>query len=512
MTVAVAGANNLNMGRLARTARALAPQAEFGIRDQFQQGEQPPVQQPPAQQPPAQTQPTPPAQPTPPLTGTFVHPDSTGKIDHLVLQLDSSATPQIRKEVRGAWTTLFKNMDPDVKFTITFESERDRQATRDLLEKEGIPNPERFNLLLTDDLNITMWARDQMVGLGNRAGGDTLLGQTTMRPHGDDEMLPPRIAASIPGLGFDGDKRLQTDGGDEVSNPHETFLGYSSLHLTAERLYEMSRKDEAQAAIFSPFDRTLEVDYSDPKLNAPDFKFSSNLFKAAPSEDIPNQEHWMNAAHQLFEEKYGKKVTIIGGDDPSTAIVEKPATFHMDMGMTPIDSNKILVGDPSIAVDAINKMTKEERAEHNRRLNMALGKPPWHDSLGALVRESTVTEPDLQHNFDINAKRVAEGGYEIERLPYLQGPSGYSWVTYNNCLMESYTREDGSQVRRVFLPTYDLPILDGIAKATYEKNGFEVIPLNLAALTSWRGAIRCISNVISREVTDPQTPPTPPAG
>ena len=67
----------------------------------------------------------------------------------------------------------------------------------------------------------------------------------------------------------------------------------------------------------------------------------------------------------------------------------------------------------------------------------------------------------------------------------------------------------GSKVRRVFLPTYDLPILDGIAKETYEKQGFEVIPLNLAALTSWRGAIRCISNVLDRQVTDDQqTPPT----
>ncbi|MBT9584453.1 hypothetical protein IV102_14010, partial [bacterium] len=436
--------------------------------------------------------------------GTFVHPDSTGKIEHLVLQLDASATPQIRKEVEGAWTQLFKNMDPDVKFTITFENELDRMRLRQLLAKEEIPNPERFNLQVASDLNITMWARDQMVGLGNNDGGNTLLGQTTMRPHGDDELLPPRIAASIPGLGFDGDKRLQTDGGDEVSNPKETFLGYASLHLTARRLYELDQQNEAKAAIFSPFEKNLRVDYKNPQLNSPDFKFESNLFKST-GDDIPQQEHWLSTAHELFEEKYGHKVTIIGDDDPNTQIAESPATFHMDMGMTPIDSNRILVGDPSIAVAAINNMTPEERADHNARLNAALGKPAGYDSLGALVEESTVKEPHLQHNFDVNARKVADGGYEIGRLPYLQGPQGLSWVTYNNCLMESYTREDGSHVRRVFLPTYDLPILDGIAKATYEKEGFEVIPLNLAALTSWRGAIRCISNVLERKVTDPQS-------
>ena len=490
----ISGISSHNLSQLTKTARAIAvDDSGATIKDSFRSA--------PAGDVPAAR---PALAPTKTEFGTFVHPDSTGKIEHLALQLDGQATPQIRKEVEGAWTQLFKHMDPDVKFTITFENEADRQGLRDLLAREEIPNPERFNLLLADDLNITMWARDQMVGLGNNDGGNTLLGQTTMRPHGDDELLPPRIAASIPGHGFDGDKRLQTDGGDEVSNPNETFLGYASLFLTAQRLYETSRKEEAQAAIFSPFEKNLRVNYSNPHQNSPDFKFESNLFKSS-GDQIPQQEHWMSTAKELFEEKYGHKVTIIGDDDPTTSTVEKPATFHMDMGMTPIDCDKVLVGDPSLAVNAINNMTPEEYADHNARLNAALGLPPEHDSLGALVHESTVNEPDLQHNFDVNAKKVGGEGYKVGRLPYLQGPQGLSWVTYNNCLMESYSKEDGSHVRRVFLPTYDLPILDGIARETYEKEGFEVIPLNLAALTSWRGAIRCISNVLERQVTDSVT-------
>jgi len=492
----ITGVQPHSLSQLARTARAIAaPEDGALIKDSFQAGparEQKPAKPAPAAAPAAKTE-----------FGTFVHPDSTGKIEHLVLQLDGQATPQIRKEVEGAWMTLFKNMDPDVKFTITFENEADRMRLRYLLNKEEIPNQERFNLLVADDLNITMWARDQMVGLGNNDGGNTLLGQTTMRPHGDDELLPPRIAASIPGLGFDADKRLQTDGGDEVSNPKQTFLGYNSLFLTAQRLYESSRQQEAQAAIFSPFDRTLKMNYDDPRQHVPNFKYEANLFKSK-NEDLPDQAHWLSAAHQMFEEKYGHKVTIIGDDDPNTELEESPATFHMDMGMTPIDSNKILVGDPSIAIEAINKMTPEERADHNARINAALGRPAQVDTLGELVRKNTEEEPRLQHNFDVNAKKVEAEGYEIGRLPYLQGTRGTSWVTYNNCLMESYTREDGSKVRRVFLPTFDLPILDGIARATYEKEGFEVIPLKLAALTSWQGAIRCISNVLERRVTDPQ--------
>jgi hypothetical protein len=485
-----------NLQQLARTARALESNNDTQIRDTFSSA---PTQEAPAPRPP-QAQPAPPA----PQTGTFVHPDSTGRIKHLVLQLDASAPPQIRKEVEAAWTTVFKNMEPDTKFTITLESQKDKKNLEKLIEREEIPNPERFNLLVTDDLNITMWARDQMVGLGNKPEGNTLLGQTTMRPHGDDELLPPRIAASIPGLGFDPDKRLQTDGGDEVSNPKTSFVGYTSLFLTAQRLYESSRQEEAKAALFSPFERTLKVDYPDKNVAVPDFAFERNIFKSEGPEGFPQQEEWLSAAHGLFEEKYGTKVVILGDDDPSTPIVESPATFHVDMGTTPIDSDRVLVGSPAIALEAIKNMTPEEYADHNARLNRAFGYPEGKDSLGALVRENTEGQPELQHNFDDNAKTIAAEGYSVGRLPYLQGPQGLSWVTYNNCLMESFTKEDGSKVRRVFLPTYDLPILDNIAKEAYEKEGFEVFPLKLPVLTSWRGAIRCISNVLEREVTDAQ--------
>lgn len=492
----ITGVQPHSLTQLARTARALAVTDDVVVRDSFSSGPQlESTPKPSASKQAAATQ----------QTGTFVHPDSTGKIKHLVFQLDSQATGEIRKEVEAAWTKVFKAMDPDVKFTITFERDRDRKALQDLLAREEIPNPERFNLLLTDDLNITMWARDQMVGLGNFAGGDTLLGQTTMRPHGDDELLPPRIAASIPGLGFDPDKRLQTDGGDEVSNPKETFLGYVSLHLTAKRLYEESRKDQAQAAIFSPFSKELKLDYPDKRVASPDFKFETNLFKSSPEGgDIPQQEYWLAEAHKLFEEKYGKKVTIIGADDPNTPIVEQPPTFHVDMGITPMDSHRVMVGDPSLAVNALRSLSPKEYAEHNARLNSHFGYPPGRDSLGEMIRENTVVEKDLQHNFDVTARQIAGEGYEVGRLPYLQGPRGLSWVTYNNCLMEHYTKEDGSEVKRVLLPTFDLPVLDQMATKTYEDLGYEVIPLTLPVLTSWRGAIRCISNVLEREVDSNQ--------
>lgn len=436
---------------------------------------------------------------------TYIHPDSMGKIRHLAFQLDHGIPENVQSQVFGAWGQVFTHIDEDVKVTIAVEDKSDTTKIQKFVEELGIKNPDRFKFVVTEDLNITMWARDQMLGMGNQGGGNTLVGQTTMRPHGDDELLVPRLAEAMPELHWDPDKRLQTDGGDEVSNPSHTFLGYNSLLLTAKRFYDA---DQAAAG-------TTRLKTSSPELKLPGRESSAAEIRDGRAhstgkptrtrltkgdELFPRQEAYMDKALKFFEEKYDNKVVVLGADDPTTPIQERPATFHVDMGTTPIDRNQVLVGDPSAALAIINSMTPEERASHNLSLNNALGLPADHDSLGDLVAENTVNTPDLQHQFDDNARIIGKEGFEIGRLPYLQGPPGMTWVTYNNCLMESYQKEDGTQVRRVFLPEYGLPKLDQAAEEVYKARGFEVVPLQLSALTAMRGAIRCISNVYDREV------------
>ncbi|MBI3927980.1 MAG: hypothetical protein HY319_20730 [Armatimonadetes bacterium] len=426
---------------------------------------------------------------------TRVFPDSLGKITHLALQLDSDVTGAIRRNVFAAWSKLFKAMDPDVEFTIVLENDRDRGEVSKLLDSLQVENQARIHLIVAPDLDITMWSRDQMIGL--KAGqGTSLLGQTTMRPHGDDELLPPRIAQRTPGVTLDPDKRLVTDGGDEVSNGRETFLGYNSLYLTAEKLY---REELQPAGPFSPFERTLTT--STPpggeRYCMPDFRYEPNPYKTADP-GIPDEAYWLDRARTLFEEKYGRPVTVVGADDPQTPEPEAPATFHIDMGLTPIGDDVVLVGDPRLAIDTLNRLSPEEYARHNELLNRSL-ETRGEDHLGSLIRENSVNNPLLQHQFDYNAEAVEHKGYRVLRLPYLQGPPDVSWITYNNCLQENYTRPDGSQVRRVFLPTYGLPALDDQAAEVYRSLGFEVIPLELPALTAWRGAIRCVSNILGRQ-------------
>lgn len=428
----------------------------------------------------------------PPNTGAGVFADPFGRITHLALQLDSEVTEPIRRNVLNAWMTLFRVMDPDVRFTIVLERDRDRKEVESLLAEAGIAAPQRFQFLVAKDLDITMWSRDQMLGLFSADERTTLLGQTTMRPHGDDPHLPPRIAeANAATVVLDPDKRLVTDGGDEVSNSKETFLGYNSLYLTAQKLYESS---PSAVPGVSPFREGLVCEWRDG-LRAPDFHYEPNLF-FAPVEGLPDEQYWLGEARKLFEEKFGKPVTVVGADDPATPEKEEPATFHIDMGLTPVDDRTMLVGDPSMALEIVRGLPPEEYADHNRRLSEALGFEGDH--LAALVRENTVENPLLQHQFEKNAELMAARGYDVVRVPYLQGPWDLPWVTYNNCLQEMFTREDGTQVRRVFLPVYGLPALDAKAREVYEAQGFEVIPLELPALTSWRGAIRCISNILGR--------------
>lgn len=428
----------------------------------------------------------------PPNPGAGVFADPFGKITHLALQLDSEATDHVRDNVLNAWMTLFRTMDPDVRFTVVLEREQDREAVEGLLASAGIAAPERFQFLVTKDLDITLWSRDQMVGLFSTDERTTLLGQTTMRPHGDDPHLPPRIAEANPTtILLDPDKRLVTDGGDEVSNSRETFLGYNSLYLTAQKLYEES--GQAVPGV-SPFRHTLKTLWPEG-LRAPDFRYEPNPF-FSPSAGLPDERYWLDQAQRLFEEKFGKPVTVVGADDPATPEREEPATFHIDMGLTPVDDRTMLVGDPSMALDLIRGLSREDYDDYNRRLAVALGFEGDH--LAALVEENTTKNPLLQHQFEKNAELMRSKGYEVVRVPYLQGPWDLPWVTYNNCLQETFTREDGTLVRRAFLPVYGLPALDAKAREAYEAQGFEVVPLELPALTSWRGAIRCISNILGR--------------
>ena len=60
-------------------------------------------------------------------------------------------------------------------------------------------------------------------------------------------------------------------------------------------------------------------------------------------------------------------------------------------------------------------------------------------------------------------------------------------------------REDGTEVKRIFLPVYGIDEVDNLAISTYQKEGYEVHPMPLANLATRKGALRCMSQWLQRE-------------
>ena len=202
---------------------------------------------------------------------------------------------------------------------------------------------------------------------------------------------------------------------------------------------------------------------------------------------------WEDLPRLVFESEFQRPVLVVARDR------EQPA-FHIDMTLTPIGDSKFLVGDPSLAIEALNQLTPEERAEANRAMALQAGITSGEDLIEKLI--SANSSPEKQADYDATACELAEAGYEIQRMPALMGLRttwSVPYLTYNNCIMENYQDQNGDTVKKVYLPQYGCAPLDKMAESIYEQNGFEVVPLEMGAISKLEGAIRCSSYAIKRQ-------------
>ncbi len=452
---------------------------------------------------------------------TRIYPDNYGRVTHLAFQLSDYVSGSMRNDVLGAYKTVFTNMEPDTKFTIIVESDRDKSDVEKIIKDNKIPNPERFQFIKPGNLDLTVWARDQMIGMyfPNDPSHTALLNQSTLHSwHNDDEQVPPYVAAQNPSIILDPEKRITTDGGEVVSNNHQTFVGFYSIAATAEKLRDMGAKDPSfRSAVIShyntksgqrvvesreqnPFPFTLvpkevqEGMHEQPFLVAPNPQYKKPSLR---TNEMAEGEMWVKAAKDLFERQFGQKVVVMGGDDPSTPEVEGPANDHLDMALTPFDEKTVAVGDPSLIKRTLEKMSPRRRGEVEKQLSALLERPV---SLRSLTDGSERSDyPNQQHDFDTYAKNAQNEGYRVLRLPYAEPTWGTPNITYNNCLIERFKKDDGTPVKRVFLPVYGISELDKMALDTYKSEGFKVFPIPMATLASRKGALRCISQWLARK-------------
>jgi len=151
---------------------------------------------------------------------------------------------------------------------------------------------------------------------------------------------------------------------------------------------------------------------------------------------------------------------------------------HVDMYLTPIDDHTVLVASTAVA-----NMLLSSRAGF---IDELVGILDPEDCLGLLARRGD--------RFDAIAAQLTEYGYDVVRLPALADPAEEWMVTYNNILMEE---RDGQRI--VYMPVYDLPILDQAAEAVYRSLGFDVRTIDVSQVFQHGGAVRCLVNVFLRE-------------
>jgi hypothetical protein len=143
---------------------------------------------------------------------------------------------------------------------------------------------------------------------------------------------------------------------------------------------------------------------------------------------------------------------------------------HLSMYMTPLDGKNVLVGDPAAARAVVGS---DDFCPGPR--SAETGKP-----LCADFSEAT------QRKFDRAAEELGRRGFNVPLEPK-------TYVAYTNGVYE--TRADH---RIAYVPQYDLPALDRVARETYEKLGWDVRPIRVAQIYAYHGTIGCLVNVLAR--------------
>ncbi len=403
----------------------------------------------------------------------YMIPANHGRVAHMCLTFDGYDT---KHNYVTAMKTFISKM-PEAKFTVLARSKSDRNYLQEQVDdwaKKGIiENPERVNIINTGK-NLSIWAQDSTLVIGNKVVEQ----DRTWFPGSDDGAVAGEIAEADSSLEYEKLEGIYIDGGNQLATDDTLFVGSDAVKFMLEDM-------KPYPSIFKKV-----VNF---------FKGKDNPRFSEKYERLIDELHIDNAAAMnkedlctlMMEKTFPhQKIVVVGhkGEQPS---------FHIDMAMTPLGKADpetgrpvITVGDPSMAVDILRKLKKEEPDKYSRyekEIRKKLDFPERHplDSLMCSVTD------DLQENFDSLAKEFEHNGYKIERVPYLGSSDikGVPWITYNNSVI------DGDNI---FIPNFAIPELDNIGNGIYKKYGYNPVPIDMTSISSLSGAINCITKVLER--------------
>jgi hypothetical protein len=142
---------------------------------------------------------------------------------------------------------------------------------------------------------------------------------------------------------------------------------------------------------------------------------------------------------------------------------------HLMMYVAPLGGRRVLVGDVAAGLRLLD-------ADPAARAAVAADRAP-----------ATAAR------FEVAARELAAAGFEVTRAPVVVLEGGGAYVTYTNAL---FATERGRPV--VYLPTYALAGLDRAAAELYRRLGYEVRPVDVAAIWRQNGSLGCLVNVVER--------------
>jgi hypothetical protein len=164
---------------------------------------------------------------------------------------------------------------------------------------------------------------------------------------------------------------------------------------------------------------------------------------------------------------------------PVILLTEAP-DHHAGMFMVSLGDHVMLVGDPSLARSFVPSDGVTQDATSTNTYMQLPGGPDF----------SAAT----QHLFDTVANQCTATGYRVIRIPDLPARDGRTYLTYVNVLLD----RAGDQ-RIVYLPYYrGAEALNAAARAVWEKQGFQVRPIDCTATYRHFGCLHCLVNVLQR--------------
>lgn len=313
-------------------------------------------------------------------------------------------------------------------------------SVRRALTRARVPRS-RYTVIQSEHPDLTLWARDTFASTSDEAGRPTLLlpARSDLDTSEADRRVPYLIGPHIPPYAQVVQSNYYFEGGNVVSDETWTFIGHDVI---------------------------------------------------ADNEPEDGSRADRHRVRRRLRDVFGREIRVIGSAG------SPPPLDHIDMFLTPLGGGRVLVGDPLAAVTTLLAIPWERWAHYESRFNRpsakAYGGPPF--SLFEVVERNAA--PELAGWFNGLAARLAADGLEVFRMPLLicDDEQQLPIISYNNVVQEL-----GPGGPRVLLPRYRIDELDEEAQRRWEALGREVHAVDLSKTLDLHGAVRCLTQVITRD-------------